>query len=279
MPDENSALPYLSFQENIPIIKHHQDGINEVIGRILDVNSQSGACIDKKLATQGFRLLKYFKQGSEALLFETTENQLLRICHKDNMGVPNRHPAILHPRRKFDIRMPDDRELETLTVSIMPRVRTTGVTDQHVKMLDEALLKAGYYVPDICIENVGLIDIPERGIQDLPVLIDTGLLKRIADVQGNDWELWQKLSGLPRTSEKKLRSRWLSPDGTPWQNIFDPRIGTGKPTGVIPEKELKTLQQQHPNSTIIVPTITGGGYSAHVRAALEEAAEKIAPSR
>jgi hypothetical protein len=211
------------------------------------------------LEKSGYRKLKFFKSGENSLLFETTENQLLRICYTDHNGqrLGNRikNPAILQPIRSFELAVRDDQKF---TISIMPKVRTAGRNWKHVSILRGVLEQCGIAVNDMVLENVGLIDIPKYGVKDLPVLLDAGGASK-THAEFNQFLLEDWVA-------KDIKD---IPDGTPWQKIFDPRIGTGKPTGVVDKITLDDLERSRGENSIIVQTLKHGGYSEHVQHELE----------
>ncbi len=213
------------------------------------------------LEKQGFRKIKFFKAGLNSILFETAENQLLRICSHSHqstnaLGGNATHPAILQPIAEFALHLSD---APRLVISVMPKVRTNNVKWEHIEALKEVFEESGINVRELNAPNIGLIDIPEHGIFDLPVLIDTGTAtgSRIVPQE-------------KKILEKKWRASRIAdvPDGTPWQNIFDPRIGTGRAENVVNDEQLAKLEENLGAESTIIKTLEAGGYVGDVAAAL-----------
>lgn len=215
-------------------------------------HSQDLTPLIDELTKHGFRTLSFFKSGCNALLFKSTEGQLIRICSKQHISLDSlkeaaSHPAILQPIDQFPITLGG----KELVISVMPAIRTYGVTYHHQDKLREALAEAGIEVRELNPANIGLIDIPKYGIHDLPMLIDTGTAEFFSN---------------KNKKQKTLINEWCASsisgiqEGTPWQQVFDARIGTGKASGVVDDNTLDTLEKENGKDNGFVKALDNGAY-------------------
>jgi hypothetical protein len=198
--------------------------------------------VSKALSDMGFRRFSYLGAGGQSLVLETTEHQLVRIALAGLAGDNNirpKHPAILQPitRKKLHIGLLSPK---TLLIEVMPKVRSEGVTQDHCRMVYEALEKDGITTEDTYqrdnIErvikdeqgrslyrtcNVGLIDLDGK---EVPVLIDPGMIK-------------QK-SLLPKIGGYKHVNFWVDENGRWLQEKYDMRR---EPTNVINSRKLMDI--------------------------------------
>ncbi len=139
--------------------------------------------VEARLAEMGFRRFGWLAGGGGAVALETTENQVVRISQEGYSERTDRveHPAILKPiaRQVFESEVhvkghKRGKKLNTYTmiIEVMPKVRTEGVTEAHIKMLEDALENSGLYVQDIRKKgNVALLEVDGK---EVPVLLDAG---------------------------------------------------------------------------------------------------------
>jgi hypothetical protein len=208
----------------------------------------------KELESLGLRSFSFLGQGQHSLAFYTTEGQVVRLSLK-NEPARIQHPAILQPIYSKTIGHGLGCKLE-----VLPFVRTEGVTDEHVAMVQKALEASGYSVFDIANKgNVGLIRSAD-GKTWVPVLIDHGALQLIPD----------------RKQHHEIEAILA-----PWQGAqegYDSRILSEKVTNTVPGKQLsrleKTLTGDGERESMLVKALKGGLYLSELEKFSEKAARE-----
>lgn len=188
--------------------------------RELKKNPKLSKNLEEGLAELGFRRFSPIGIGAYSLAMHTTENQVVRIFRPSAQNKLERpyHPAILQP---IQTRAYGEGDAQVV-IEILPKVRTKGVTENHIATLNKALMRSGFSVMDIGkAGNVGLMDVDGRSV---PVLIDPGACRKIA--QPNPGILYLK--------------RWLDADGQWLQNKFEPRR---EPSNVVTGAELRNIRK------------------------------------
>jgi hypothetical protein len=196
-----------------------------IVSDILSAKIHSDLMTDVTAAldAMGFRRFRLLGSGHFSLAMETTDNQIIRLTYyraehlKENRP---EHPAILQPITVTSISGRDNPR-EGIIIEILPKVKTAGVTEHHLDMLEAALTTSGISVHDIRKKaNVGLMEIDGK---EIPVLIDPSVAVTTA----------------PLTESQQHLEPWLAPDGTWLQKIYEPRTA---PTNVIPKTVADTVE-------------------------------------
>lgn len=191
-----------------------------VVMNILECKKGLLKKVERTLDNMGFRRFKLLSYGQHAIALESTDNQIIRISDSSYESSRPKHPAILQPIDK--IALPSG-----CVIEILPRVRTSNITQEQYRKLHNALHSSGLHVQDILKPgNVGIMVI---GNQELPVLIDSGVVEGYTPFPFHG---------------KRARdpvADWLAEDGTWLQQQFEPRK---KPSNVIPTTELAAIEKR-----------------------------------
>jgi hypothetical protein len=179
------------------------------------------------LNDMGFRRFHFLASGGTGFALDTTENQVVRVTMKrpSERGDRPEHPAILRAisSRIITTRASTGKKhsLEII-IEVLPKVRTEGVTEEHIRMLEGALAKSGLSVQDIRKQgNVALIEV---GGREVPVLLDAGMVRK---------DNRQAESGTDHLKP------WLRDDGTWLQRQYEPRT---TPSNVVDGPALSRME-------------------------------------
>ncbi len=220
------ALPKPVIRGDLSHVVDAHAGATPIIGDIaymLVENRELLAHVQQKLADMGFRRFEFIGAGTVAMAMHTTRDQVVRIGPENDDYTLERpiHPAILQPICTEHIRF----QGHAIRVEVLPKVRTEGVTPNHLRRLKEALRLSNLEVLDLGVKgNVGLMDV---GGQSVPVVIDPGALKVIN-------------KNLPVISRGEHLFLWMDDRNRPLQEDFERRK---RPRHVVDAEALETVEQ------------------------------------
>lgn len=189
--------------------------------------------ISEKLDSLGFHRVAYFDMGCHALLFETTDNQLVRIVMDNSKHPRPPHPAILQPIQSYAISVPDGTSERRALIEVLPRITRFHESDYKRSKTNEyhaaehaltlALRNSGFKCDDIKSANVGVL--PDGTL----IVIDREAVKPLDDH--------------PIITEGEFLKPWLMEDGTWKQHAFLPEIKNHEITGVITPENVAHLKE------------------------------------
>jgi|GEM_PF-6483762 len=248
--------------------------------------------LTKDLEKEGFRRFRYFREGSNAIILETVDNQLVRISapvydaatkiyapdkrmHSSDpysgYGVRNSriwHPIILQPISTHDYENEGKPYLRYEVLPKLHRIYGGKAEDRDkIKIIEEALHKSGISILDLDNKNVGSLLLPDG--REILLALDVGMAVFRKD---------------PRTcgTGEHLKP-WLTPDGHFLQCEAEPRIKShpkrqGTPSGVVPDEEIGSYERarkryvRQPSAT--TELLNRGLYPEEINELMEQAAKE-----
>lgn len=199
-------------------------------------------------------------KGGFSWVIDIGEGQILHICTNDNEKIHGRYknvPEILQPITTLY----RDNELQ---IELLPKVKTEGVTKEHIYSLVSSLAKKGLLFADCKPENVGLINVDGK---DIPLVIgdgaviDTKNLDLFSDTAINERLFYSNVifyNLLREVNDKKTLKHfqtnqdythypWVNPEtGKSAQDEYIEQQGLKKDEikGIIPKDAITELQQR-----------------------------------
>lgn len=193
-PDNNSQLPEKydlgvidSELEKMPVFSLARAFIEDRKGgngNILEDNLSGRKFREKLLEilkTHNIAVGDDIKKGGFSWAVDIGEGQILHISSpSDSLAKPHvryKEPEILQPLAYLNYG-------EDLKIEVLPKVKTCGVSKEHIKSLVSSLAKKGFLFVDCALSNVGLMEIGDR---EIPVVIGDGCVVKMdrSGLKGN----------------------------------------------------------------------------------------------